>query len=349
MMTDDQISVTGIRTAAYDKKTGKCTCDAVIEAKIPETMAEVANSPLFKASMSQNAGAGSVEIDGGVVKSDIHYTSQMTDDKKQHLVELYGHKPIVDFVVSLSFANLVMGASRPQAQAGAPKTPQQETTTAPATSATAAAQTRYGKIEIKELSQGEKGVIFSSKVIFKREGGFLDIEKIFQIGENDVVLIRNSEGGSGTIDSFFFITIKGASPPILSKEFMGQTDEINPIQKADQIIIDLGYNQGAHEVLTYKNGVFNIKSIKNEGKNGPASEDDCNYLYNEIYVKYVQGHVCDEDPEDVGGMVIARAYNSMSNDPRLNLKEFQRIAKASCKKHDLIKYSEFKKGVCGYR
>lgn len=323
--------------------------DAVIEAKIPEAIEEVANSPFFKASMSQSAGTGNVEIGGGVVKSDIRYTSQLTDDKKQHLVELREHKPIVDVVVSLSLIGPFMGVSGPQTQTAAPKTPQQEATNVPTTSTTASAQTRYGKIEIKELSQNEKGIIFSSKVIFKREGGFLGIEKIFQIGESDVVLISNNDGGSGTIDSFFFITIKGASSPIVSKEFMGQTGEINPIQKADQIIIDLGYHQGSKEVLIYKNGVINIKKITNEGKNKPASEDDCNYLYNNIYMEYVRGQACGEEPEYVGGMATARAYNSMSNDPRLNLKEFERIAKASCKKHDFIKYSEFKKRVCGYQ
>ncbi len=349
MMTTDKISVTMIRTAAHDKTIGKYTCDAVIEAKIPETIEKMASSPFFKASMSQSVGTGSVEIGGGIVKSDIHYTSQLTDDKKQHLVELRGHEPIVDVVVLLSLTGPFMGVSGHQTQAAAPKTPQQQAINVPATSTTVTAQTRYGKIEIKELNQNEKGVIFSSKVIFKRESGYLNIEKIFQIGENDVVLIRNGEGGSGTIDSFFFITIRGVSPPILSKEFMGQTDEISPIQKADQIIIDLGYNQGSSEVLTYKDGVINIKRIKNEGKNKPANEDDCNYLYNNIYVEYVQGQTCGEGPEYVGGMATARAYNSMSNDPRLNLKEFERIAKASCKKHDLIKYSEFKKRVCSYQ
>ena len=128
IMTADQISVTMIRTVAYDKKIGKYTCDAVIEAKIPEAIAEVASSPFFKASVSQSAGAGSVEIDGGVVKSEIRYTSQITDDKKQHLVELRGHKSIVDVVVTLGLMG-AMYASKPQTQAAAPKTPQQESPT----------------------------------------------------------------------------------------------------------------------------------------------------------------------------------------------------------------------------
>jgi hypothetical protein len=208
---------------------------------------------------------------------------------------------------------------------------------------------RYGKIEIKEINQGEKAVLLSSKVIFKRESGFLSIEKTFQIHDNDVVLIRNSEGGSGTIDSFFFITLAQGSSPIVSEGFMAQkSDKINPVQKETHIVVDLGYKDGAHEILTYQDGKLFIQKSVSEGKKDQANEDDCNYLYTNIYVAYVQQRECKEDPEYVGGMSTVRFYNMLSNDPRLNLNEFQKLSRATCQKGDLIKYSEFKKIVCDH-
>ena len=209
------------------------------------------------------------------------------------------------------------------------------------------AQTKYGRLEIKPIGEFEKGLLLGSKVLFKRESGYLNIEKVFHIGNSEIVLVRNSEGGSGTIDSYFFVNLMPNSQPMLSEEFMAQGSEINPIQKSDRIIIDLGYNEGAHEVLTYQNGKQSIEKIKEKGKNKAANEDDCNYLYNDIYVAYVQKRECNEAPEEVSGMATARAYYSISNDPHFHLKQFQDLSKASCKKGDYIKYSEFKKKVCG--
>ncbi len=56
----------------------------------------------------------------------------------------------------------------------------------------------------------------------------------------------------------------------------------------DQIIIDLGFNNGKTEVLTYLNGQYVISEADRSQKNKArvAADDDCNYLYNEIYTPY---------------------------------------------------------------
>lgn len=210
-------------------------------------------------------------------------------------------------------------------------------------------QTRYGKLEVKNIGEFEKGIVLGTDVLFKREDGYLNLEQVIQIGTSDAVLVRNSEGGSGTIDSHFFITLTPGVPPRLSEEFMAQGSAIEPVQKGEQILVDLGYNEGLHETLTYQDAQI---SIQKSAASGSADEDDCNYLYNEIYVNYVQrSHtdkaICTDPPEEVSGQATARSYFSLSNDPRLNLNEFQNIAKSSCQKGDWIKYSEFKQKVCG--
>lgn len=128
---------------------------------------------------------------------------------------------------------------------------------------------------------------------------------------------------------------------------MAQGNEINPVQKGNKITVDIGYNEGLHEVLTYQNGKQSIEKLKTKNQKEPGDEDDCNYLYNDIYVAYVQKQSCEELPEEVSGMATALAYYSISNDPRFDLEQFQAISVASCKKGYWIKYSEFRQKVCG--
>ena len=207
-------------------------------------------------------------------------------------------------------------------------------------------KTKYGTLEIKSIDEYETGLLINSTVIFKREGGYLNIEKVFHLKDSEVALISSDEGGAGTLPSYFFVTLKPNSSPIILGEFWTQRGEITPIQKGEEITIDLGYKDGVHEILTYQNGKqFFDKKIPKE--NVQANEYDCNFLYNDIYLAYVKNQKCTDAPEDINGMSTARDYYSLSNDPRLRMERFQDISKASCKQGEWIKYSEFKARVCG--
>lgn len=208
-------------------------------------------------------------------------------------------------------------------------------------------QTKYGTIEIKSIGEIEKGVFYRNKVIFQQDGGYLDLEGVFHVGDSEIILVRNSDGGSGTIDTFFFVILTPDSKPIVLEEFMAQQNEIEPIQQGEKIMIDLGYHEGAHEVLTLHNKSQTISRDNSTWKSKPADEDDCNYLYNEIYKPYVLERDCQEAPEDIRGMATARAYYLISNDPHFDLWKFQSLSKESCQQANLIKYSQFKQSVCG--
>jgi len=77
-----------------------------MEAKLPDTAATMLDNPMAKALLTQELSAGSVEIKGTILKADIKYTSQLTDDKKEHLVELSGHKPLVNTILTLGMMNI---------------------------------------------------------------------------------------------------------------------------------------------------------------------------------------------------------------------------------------------------
>jgi hypothetical protein len=204
-------------------------------------------------------------------------------------------------------------------------------------------KTRAGTLTITTNSD-EKVLSLDSKVLFKREMGFLDIEKVFHLNDEDVALIRNSEGGSGTIDSYLFATKNG-----ITEEFSPlDNNKVNPVQNGEKIIVDLGIEKGLRSVLTYQLGKTMIAKIKegsNSEKQKASSDDDCNSLYNGMYVEFVKAGQCNGVPESVSGMSTEREYHSFDN-KKFNLDEFQKLSKASCLKSEWVKYSEFKKLIC---
>jgi hypothetical protein len=201
--------------------------------------------------------------------------------------------------------------------------------------------TRYGNLEIKA------GLItLDSSPIYKTdESMMLNVEKIFKIAKNDVILVRESTGGSGTIDSFLFITLISGKSPIVSESFLGQENEIKPVQNKDKITIDLGFNEGKQEVLIYENGSTSIHKSKVK-KSADKVDDDCNNLYNEFYQPFVKNDNCSDEVSEVSGMITVRMYNALSQNPFINFGKFEQLAKTSCKKSEIIKYSDFKKVVC---
>ncbi len=89
-----QITVTMIRTANRDDKLDKYTCEASLEAKLPDKLVQtIGNTPVRLSELVE------YEPSGGHLKSRVQYTSQTTDDTKQHLVELRGYAPLAEVLL----------------------------------------------------------------------------------------------------------------------------------------------------------------------------------------------------------------------------------------------------------
>lgn len=101
MKQDVKLVVSTIRTAATDEKVGKVTCDAVLEAEFPPAAKLPMENPIFRNAMLRDPATRDLKVNGLVVSTEIQYTSQMTDDKKEHLVEMRGFKGVVDLVSAL--------------------------------------------------------------------------------------------------------------------------------------------------------------------------------------------------------------------------------------------------------
>ena len=206
-------------------------------------------------------------------------------------------------------------------------------------------KTNYGQLEIKSTGDHENTLFFGEKILFIREGGYLDIQNVYHINNSEIALMSHDAGGSGTTPTYFFVNLMPDSV-LVSEEFEPWNAKINPVQKDDKIIVDLGYDNKLLEILTYQDGKQSIQKVKVKGKKRPKDEHDCNYLYNSIYIEYVKSQRCNDAPEEVYGMSTVRDYVSITQSPYINAEEFQNISKVSCKKNNSIKYSEFKKKVC---
>jgi len=162
-------------------------------------------------------------ISGGIYQLPITYESQL-DDKNQHIVAVGGISPIDLFYVQ---DGIIESVKKSRVEKNAIAKPAEAPTTPksveqPITST--ALRTSAGNLEIKQISESEKAVVLSGKILFKKDTAFLYIVKLFKMKDHEAVLIGDSMGGSGTIDSFFFIVLKPGSPPYVSKQFSGQSN-----------------------------------------------------------------------------------------------------------------------------
>ncbi len=104
-----KLTVKLIRTASTDDKTGKLVCNAELNVELPEASKKAMTNYLAMGSWLGVPVDRKLKIDGTTVSTDIEYTSQMTDDKKQQLVEMRGFRGAVELVTTIGN----MGAFKP--------------------------------------------------------------------------------------------------------------------------------------------------------------------------------------------------------------------------------------------
>jgi hypothetical protein len=105
-----QLRVATIVTNANDEKIHKYECEGVLEAVLPERGERTVNLPEFRTAISIDPATSTVQVSGNAIKHSIHFTSRVTDDGNQHLVEMKGHAPIVEVAIALGANELLSGA-----------------------------------------------------------------------------------------------------------------------------------------------------------------------------------------------------------------------------------------------
>jgi hypothetical protein len=100
------LSVSGIRTTSSDDKLGKLMCEGTLEIKLhPEVMAHL-NSLLDRELLIPRWSKDGIKKTTTSFTRSITYSTQLTDDKNQQIVESHGQQDLAEIVIALG----VMGS-----------------------------------------------------------------------------------------------------------------------------------------------------------------------------------------------------------------------------------------------
>jgi len=201
-----------------------------------------------------------------------------------------------------------------------------------------------GKLEIKRIDDtSENWIMLNGKLLHKIRGKYVFLEKEYILKNSTILLLGSTDGGSGTFPIYYVCHIFKNKEAFVSKSMFSVDWTFNPsIDTNHKLTIDLGYDSGLKKYAIYKDSILTIIKVKEDRLQ--ADEDDCNYLYNKLYVNFIEPPSCTDDPFYWGWA--GRTLNAMENDPRLNLKPLISMAVQACKKKKAIGYSEFKKIIC---
>lgn len=209
-------------------------------------------------------------------------------------------------------------------------------------------ETRVGTLEVRStggISPDLVAVLGGARV-YKSGEPHLDVMEVFHTQQGEVVLFREDAGGSGTLPSYLFILLRKDQRPVVTPTFQSQKGPITTKQEGDTLTVDLGFDEGERVFLTYLNGKQSLRRQAPK-PHEPADEEDCRYLYEQLYQEYVREADCTASFDNVSGRGSVRALNDLEHDPRLDLKTLRTLSKQSCKERKALPYEEFKKRICG--
>lgn len=97
------VNVLSVRTAKVVRSSRKHFCQGVLEIRLsPQGAAQMRNNPRGLAMMAQDPETRGLRFSGQNLSHDIQFSSQLTDDGKEHVVEMVGHGMLAEFVFQLT-------------------------------------------------------------------------------------------------------------------------------------------------------------------------------------------------------------------------------------------------------
>ena len=183
----------------------------------------------------------------------------------------------------------------------------------------------------------------NGKTIYKTEF-YTDIEKKYKTKDSEIYVISSNLGGSGTSDSYVIIEIFKDGSYKISKDFVDDDGLPKYKFKNGVLYIDLDYKNKMKKDAVYKNHKLTI--IKRKESKIYASDNDCKYLYKNIYSYYTKPSQCSKSLDYDMPMSYVRSVGAMSNDPNIDIDLMYKITKKDCYKRKKRTYKEFKELIC---
>jgi hypothetical protein len=97
----EALSVIEVRTTSTEEKLGKLTCEGTLSIKLDPTVMAHLDKALAEGRVQAHWTKDGIKKTTNSFTNSIFYTSQLTDDKKQQIVEMRGHQDLAVMVLGL--------------------------------------------------------------------------------------------------------------------------------------------------------------------------------------------------------------------------------------------------------
>lgn len=214
-------------------------------------------------------------------------------------------------------------------------------------------KTRFSTLQITETAGPHFSIKQNNRTVFETDAIQVEQESLFQLSNQDVVLLRFKQGLNSRNDSLIFLSINhngDINPSPMFFHTAGQKVEIN--ENNQVLTIDSGIENNVHLYTSFNGKELSIakKPIKaKERLEEPVPEEDCNKIYNSLYVKAFGSEKCGEVRNDIQQAFNTLTFKAMTyRSKSLDMEQLITLANQTCESKRLMVYADFKSKTCGY-
>jgi hypothetical protein len=215
-------------------------------------------------------------------------------------------------------------------------------------------KTRFTTINIQQEVNDKLNLIHQHKSILTVDGQSLRQEAVFRFNNKEIIVLRFFQSPNSRFDKLAFVSISPNGAINLSPVFEYPTNvPIDLKQKDESIIADLGIERYMHNYISYDGKEFKkfqkgAKAVERLAE--PIPDNDCNKLYNNLYVPSFNKTVCSSIAYQMNKVFEDTVeYKAMSVRSKLLDKQVLiDMATQTCQTKKFTIYNDFKTKVCGY-
>ncbi len=211
---------------------------------------------------------------------------------------------------------------------------------------------RAGLLEIgrSDFNSPPDSLVLNGKVVYKDEGNYLALYKIFTFPDHDAVLFSSNCGGTACqTDDFAFLVVKqGAEPKVVeADDFYAYRTVVKTMQDGNNIKLNLGYSGGKRKLATLDGEqlTIHLEDVPPQ----PLEEESCQWLHKDAMSACVEARDrnpdCSDPQGDFAG-VIMRGVAAMADYPGFVQSGFDQQCQQACRDGKASDYVTFSGEVC---
>jgi hypothetical protein len=211
--------------------------------------------------------------------------------------------------------------------------------------------TRFGAVSITKDESGEcctGSVRFRSDRVELNSTGelYANLENVFQTADGDVIVLSVASGVRGSPDNYYVLLVSDSRMVDVTPKDFYVTDDGNfkAVQKGDEILFDLGFENRKHKTAFYRAGVIYV-GTNNTKIVTSLPKQDCANVLNEV-ADCARISDCANFEEFIP-MSTQRGFPALENKSVFTSENFSRLCKSICVDKNYNAASA-RKILCGY-